>query len=393
MTARWHRTLFALAFLLLAPRSSAADEILYGGNGGHGTAESTNDGSLLIVDPGSAAVTGVGHPDGVARLTGIAFDPSGALFASTMTGGGFPPPPPAPLTSTLIELDPSTGRLLATIGPIRDGPGGPPMSVSDIAFQPGTGALFGVRSNQDGLGQPGRIYRIDKTTGIATSLGNTPIFFATIAFAPNGTLYEVAADLGPAGPSSPRLRTLNPATGEVLSAVSSSEFYGALTVRPSDGALFGSTGDDHEIFRIDPATGQGTLVGDTGRNFIGALVFRPQAAACTPDARTLCLSSGRFRVETEFRSREGNGLGNAVALTPDAGYFWFFNPQNIEVVVKVLDACSFSPNFWVFGAGLTNVEVTMTVVDTRTGALRTYFNALDTTFVTVTDTAAFATCP
>ena len=36
----------------------------------------------MIVDLVTAAVTVVGHPEGIARLTGIAFDPSGALFAS-----------------------------------------------------------------------------------------------------------------------------------------------------------------------------------------------------------------------------------------------------------------------------------------------------------------------
>jgi hypothetical protein len=154
-------------------------------------------------DPRPAAVTVVGHPEGVARLTGIAFDPSGALFASTMTGGGYPPPPP-PLTSTLIEIDPNSGQLLSTVGPIRDGPGGPPMSIADIAFQPGSGVLFGVRAPNDGLSQPGRLYTIDKTSAVATLVGNTSAFFATIAFAPNGTLYEVAANLGPFGPAAPR---------------------------------------------------------------------------------------------------------------------------------------------------------------------------------------------
>lgn len=273
MPVRWHRTLFVLAFLLLAPGSSPGDEILYGGNGGHSNSESVNDGSLVVVNAVTAAVIVVGRPEGVARLTGIAFDPSGALFASTMTGGGYPPPPP-PLTSTLIEIDPNSGQLLSTIGPIRDGPGGPPMSISDIAFQPGSGTLFGARAGNDGLSLPGRLYTIDKTTAVATLVGNTSAFFATIAFAPNGTLYEAAADLGPFGPAAPRLVTLNPANAAILSTVSLSEFFGALAFRQSDGAFFGSTGDDHEIFRIDPATGLLTLVGDTGRNFIGALAFR-----------------------------------------------------------------------------------------------------------------------
>ncbi|HEY6928960.1 MAG TPA: hypothetical protein VJA66_04710 [Thermoanaerobaculia bacterium] len=207
-------------------------------------------------------------------MTGLAFDPSGVLFASTMTGGGFPPPPP-PLTSTLITIDPGSGRLLSTIGPIRDGSGGPAMSIDEIAFQPGTGVLFGMRSNPDGHSLPGRLYTIDKATAVATLVGNTSVFFATISFAPNGTLYEVAADVSPFGPINPRLVTLNPANGAALSTVGLLAFFGALAFRPSDGALFGSTGDDHQIYRIDPATGSRTLVGDTGKNFVGALAFQP----------------------------------------------------------------------------------------------------------------------
>ena len=33
------------------------------------------------------------------------------------------------------------------------------------------------------------------------------------------------------------------------------------------------------------------------------------------------------------------GLGEAVALTGDTGYFWFFNSANVEVIIKVLNGC------------------------------------------------------
>ena len=114
---------------------------------------------------------------------------------------------------------------------------------------------------------------------------------------------------------------------------------------------------------------------------------------CTTNSNTLCLSSGRFRVQTAWRSSTGSGQGTADSLTPNTGYFWFFDSTNVEVVIKVLDACSFSPYKWVYASGLTDVEVTLTVTDTKTGIQKTYFNPLGTTFVTVTDTAAFHTCP
>ena len=80
--------------------------------------------------------------------------------------------------------------------------------------------------------------------------------------------------------------------------------------------------------------------------------------------------------------------------TSESGYFWFFSPDNIELAVKVLDACD-TPfaSFWVFAAGLTNVGVQITVTDTRTDTTVTYDNPLGRRFETITDTRAFETCP
>ncbi len=82
-----------------------------------------------------------------------------------------------------------------------------------------------------------------------------------------------------------------------------------------------------------------------------------------------------------------------MALTPASGYFYFFDPTNVELVVKVLDAC-FDPyqHFWVFVAGLTNVEVTITVRDVVADEVRTYFNPLTRPFEPILDTTAFDTC-
>jgi hypothetical protein len=118
-------------------------------------------------------------------------------------------------------------------------------------------------------------------------------------------------------------------------------------------------------------------------------------AGCVDGATALCLADGRFRVTVAWRTPQGqSGAGNAVRLTEDTGYFWFFNADNVEIVLKVLDACSSAfHDFWVFAAGLTNVEVEITVVDTETDEERTYFNPLDRPFEPVQDTAAFDTCP
>jgi hypothetical protein len=120
---------FAIA--ALAVPAVRADLVMYGSLGGHGNHDSDNDGALALVDPTTAAVTVIGHPEGVSRLTGIAFESTGRLFATTILG-----------------------------------------------------------------------------------------------------------------------------------------------VSP-DGILFGGTGDDHKLFSVNPATGEETLIGDTGRDFVSALAFGP----------------------------------------------------------------------------------------------------------------------
>ena len=56
--------------------------------------------------------------------------------------------------------------------------------------------------------------------------------------------------------------------------------------------------------------------------------------------------------------------------------------------MKVLDGRAFNNKFWVFYGALSNVEYTVTVTDTQTGAVKTYFNSQGN-LASVADTAAF----
>jgi hypothetical protein len=123
-------------------------------------------------------------------------------------------------------------------------------------------------------------------------------------------------------------------------------------------------------------------------------IVEAAGAACAPGPTDLCLSGGRFKVEVAWKTPDGQaGAGQAVALTPDTGYFWFFSPSNVEMVLKVLNACGFNDRFWVYAGGLTNVQVAVTVTDTATGTVRTYANPQGTSFRPLQDSSAFATCP
>ncbi len=117
-----------------------------------------------------------------------------------------------------------------------------------------------------------------------------------------------------------------------------------------------------------------------------------QTAACIPEPTALCLNQNRFRVTAHWETAQDEGDGQAVGLTAETGYFWFFSPANVELIVKVLDACSFNGRFWVFSTGLTDVGVELQVVDTKTGQSKLYTNPRGTPYPPKLDTAAFATC-
>jgi hypothetical protein len=107
----------------------------------------------------------------------------------------------------------------------------------------------------------------------------------------------------------------------------------------------------------------------------------------------LCLgASGRFRVSAVWSTAAADGPAHAIPLTADTGAFWFFQPGNVELLVKVLDACAAYDRFWVFASGLTDVGVTLTVEDDWTGARHEYRHTRGTLFAPLADTSTFDVC-
>src|SRR5207248_9008498 len=139
----------------------------------------------------------VGTPVAGTGLTGLAFHPDGRLFATTVTSGS---------PSSLIQVNPDTGALIANIGVINDK--GTPLSIGDLSFQPGTGVLYGITSNAFSSG--GLLYTINLTTAAATFIGDTGLGVGGgLGFAPDGTLYEIGGNVS--------LNVISPADGHVIS--------------------------------------------------------------------------------------------------------------------------------------------------------------------------------
>jgi hypothetical protein len=130
-------------------------------------------------------------------------------------------------------------------------------------------------------------------------------------------------------------------------------------------------------------------------NQIGRITTTGTTGPCVASATALCLNGGRFQVTAHWQKSDGaSGDGAGVKLTGDSGYFWFFTPDNIEAVVKVLNGCGINDKYWVFAAGLTNVQVDVTVRDVQTDSVFTRRNPQGAAFAPIQDTGAFpASCP
>jgi DNA-binding beta-propeller fold protein YncE len=330
----------------------------------------------------------------------------------------------------VLRLDGASGNVLGTF--VANGAGGivlanslafgpdgnlyvtDPIQHAVLRFNGATGAFVDafVKSPAGGLQQPvgltfgrdGRLYVSDTgTDSVRRYDGKTGAFVDTfvrkgkggmnnpwdLTFGPDGNLY-VADDLGNQvlrfdGATSAFLGAFVPAGAGVQR--SRSVIFGP------DGLLYVTSLSDNAVYRFDGGTGafvdKFVPSGSGGLNTPNGMAFTP----CGGGDRALCLGSGRFTVEAEYRTSTGqSGFGHAMSITDDTGYFWFFNPANVEVVTKVLSACGLNQRIWSFSAGLTDVQVTLIVRDSRTGEVRRYSNPQGTAFTPIQDTDALAGC-
>lgn len=147
------------------------------------------------------------------------------------------------------------------------------------------------------------------------------------------------------------------------------------------------------------AGGPADVVGPYDGARVGSLpaMTFPVAANCgSGSATSLCLND-RHAVSVRWRTDPPGGtLGTgqvAPLTTEESGLFWFFGPNNWEVMVKVLNGCGLNDRWWVFTAATTNVYYRLEVFDIRAGVNKVYFNYPGPPAPAVTDVSALATCP
>jgi streptogramin lyase len=140
-----------------------------------------------------------------------------------------------------------------------------------------------------------------------------------------------------------------------------------------------SAGPDGNIWFTEPGAGR---------------IGRLNLTGLPGDAPSICLGGERFCVSLVWHTATGeSGVGHPVSLSRNSAYFWFFDPDDAEVVVKVVDGCAVNGHEWVFAGGLTNVDVVLTVTDKPNGLARSYFSRQGTPFAPIQDTGTFSSCP
>lgn len=148
-----------------------------------------------------------------------------------------------------------------------------------------------------------------------------------------------------------------------------------------------------------PGFGHNTLppgAVENGFLFLAGKSHPTGIGGCVPGPAVLCLGNGRFQVEVTWRDFQGgSGAGSVVprASSDDSGVFWFFAPDNWELLVKVLDGCAINGRHWVFAAATTNVDYTLKVTDTETQEVWTWRNPPGRSSPAVTDTNALGCTP
>ena len=88
-----------------------------------------------------------------------------------------------------------------------------------------------------------------------------------------------------------------------------------------------------------------------------------EVAGPDPTLELLATDQSVFTVTVDFAAPGSDQRGTAygVPLTRQSGYFWFFNPDNAEITVKILDGRAVNGKYWVFLASMTDLQFTARV--------------------------------
>ena len=120
-----------------------------------------------------------------------------------------------------------------------------------------------------------------------------------------------------------------------------------------------------------------------------AAVDEEGLTACDPTTTPLTLDGG-YEVRMCYETPDGT-IGEArggVWTSGESGLLWFFNRDNVEVLIKVLDGCAINGHYWVFVAPVTDLAFNLHVTSSD-GRRWTQRNRQGEPAEAMSDTSAF----
>jgi PKD repeat protein len=297
--------------------------------------------------------------------------------------------PAAPVAGDTVSFQATATGLTGTVGYLWDfGDTCPPIIPGCTGGGPVSGAADGTASHL--YTDPGTY-----TVSVTASSGATSVTaYLTLVLTGSTSPKPSAAYSIPSG------ATRNSISAPWSTAVSQTVTFTALETHAAswdwdfgDGSTASGQTVTHAFTAVGNPTVTLTVTGD-GTTTVGTSTALIRFAVSDP--YTLRLNNDRFVLTVDWATGTGStaasGKGTAVDLTADTGYFWFFSSTNTEVIVKVLDACTYDGHFWVFASGLTNLGVTLKVTDSQDVTSQTYTNPDGTSFLPVQDFTTFHAC-
>jgi hypothetical protein len=110
---------------------------------------------------------------------------------------------------------------------------------------------------------------------------------------------------------------------------------------------------------------------------------------CAAATGSVNLQANRFQVSATWGS--GGSLQpaqvNCGATTDQTAYFYWTDPGNTELIVKLLDFCSLNSTWSVYTNGVTDREVQITITDRYTARTWTGHNPINQGFILIRDKA------
>ncbi|MEE8606627.1 MAG: hypothetical protein V3S55_03405, partial [Nitrospiraceae bacterium] len=318
----------------------------------YGAANQGQDGPSLFytIDSATGAPTLVG-PMGFERVSAMAFDAAGTLFANGERMDGSD-------VNVLLTVDPCTG-LGTEVGPtnieaLLGRPFGE-VTLRDISFRNSDGVLFG---NISDVGTATiSILTLDPETGAASAVGATGTIVnpaGAMAFSPGDVLFITAT-----GGTGDQLFTLDQTTATAMLVVplvfsppaDNNPRHNAMDFEPGTGVLFGSLNDgfgglpENHLSTIDTTTGVVTVLGPT-QDGLDALAFTSVSdfdVSASPASQTVA---------------RGQAATYTASVNPIFGTF--NNPVSLACgSLPTGVSCSFSPGTVTPGASPANSTLTV----------------------------------